>query len=233
MPVEVPKVQEPPAPPNTSAGRAAWARDLVGSLEDIGLTHLQAMLFGAHLVREIGWGQYVWDYNFGNIKWYPGNPHDYYWLTDSGGSYDRYRAYTSAQDGLQDVVALVRDVPRYQGAWAKLLAGDPTWYGTLGLEGYYEGPRVPGQPNVHTTHTPETIAPVQAEYDDIFNLLRHYVDGTPYVPGTGSANTSGASNTASGGGIGTILAIAAIGIGGFVALRAYQRGELGGRRRRR
>ncbi len=209
--------------PDSQAGRDAFARDLLRALANVGLTGEPAVLFAAHLIREVGGNAYgLFNFNFGNIK-AVGNPprKPYYRLTDRLGYTDWYRAYDSLEDGIADAVAFVRDRRLFAGAWAKLQAGDPTWYGTLGLEGYYEGPVDPARPGVHTSHTTTTIVPVQREYDSIVRAVRAAVArGGELAP----APTSGSK-------IAAVVALGLAAAGAYAYRREIGR-ALGGRARR-
>jgi hypothetical protein len=172
-PVERPRVHEPIFE-NSTNGRQEFVRYLRGALMNIGLTHGQALLFIAHKARESGWGKSIWNYNFGNIKTGSKILGPYFWLTDRLGFRDKYRAYDTPEDGIFDNLNLVRKLSRYQKSWALLMAEDPSWYGQLGLDGYYEGPPDPARPGQHTNHTPETIIPVQAEYNSILSSVKRF-----------------------------------------------------------
>jgi hypothetical protein len=165
-PVEVPRVQQPVFE-QSDAGKIAYVAFLRNALQNIGMTHNQALLFLAHMTREGGWGKAVWNYNFGNIKTGTVLKGPYFWLTDKEGP-AKYRAYATAEDGIWDNVELVRNSSRYKTAWAMLLAEDPSWYGELGLSGYYG----------HYSHAnPGAIAPVQREYNDILDSVRRRDQG--------------------------------------------------------
>lgn len=168
------------------AGRTAFSRDVVARLMGLGLGFEPARLFAAHVARETGWGRAVWDNNFGNIKAQGGWTGPFFVLTDRLGFTDPYRAYATPDEGLAAVVRLVSGSPRYAGAWSQLLAGDPNWYGTLGMEGYYEGPPDPSQPGVHQPVTPANVAGPQGEYDDVLDLVRRYVPSPPVGTGSGT-----------------------------------------------
>lgn len=162
-PVEVPRVREPVFE-NSDAGKIAYVAYLRNALQNIGMTHGQAILFLAHMTREGGWGKAVWNYNFGNIKTGTVLRGPYFWLTDKKGP-AKYRAYATAEDGIWDNVELVRSLSRYKTAWAMLLAEDPNWYGELGMSGYY------GDGYYSHAH-PERTAAVQQEYNDILDSVR-------------------------------------------------------------
>lgn len=166
---------------NTRKGHVAFISFLIASLQKAGLTHEQAVLFTAHKARESGYGRFVFNYNFGNIK--TGSPvrGPYFLLTDRRGFRAKYRAYDSAEQGIVDNVNLVKNSPIYKKSWALLQMQDPGWYGQLGLDGYYEGPPDPKRPHVHTRHTRETIKPVQQEYNGIVALVRRYEGMSPLL----------------------------------------------------
>lgn len=175
---EVPTVRQPGFP-NTTAGHIGFTKWVIPLLQSHGLSHEAAVLFAAHIARETGYGSSVWDYNFGNIKLGTNKPRGpWFWLTDARGFRDKYRAYLTADDGIEDNINLVRNSSLYKKAWAMLMAGDPNWYGQLGLSGYYEGPPDPNRPGVHTHHTPQTIIPVQNEYNGVVRLIRQYEAST-------------------------------------------------------
>jgi len=160
-PVEVPRVQEPVFD-HSDDGKVQYVAYLRNILQNIGMTHGQAILFIAHMTREGGWGKAVWNYNFGNIKTGTVLKGPYFWLTDKEGP-AKYRAYNTAEDGIWDNVELIRSLSRYKTAWAMLLAEDPNWYGELGLSGYYG----------HYSHAnPQAVAPAQQEYNDILDSVR-------------------------------------------------------------
>lgn len=177
-PTERPVTRQP-SYDNTPDGRTQFTIFLREALENLGLSHDQSLLFIAHLARETGWGSAVYNYNFGNIKAGSNPPHPWFWLTDRLGYTDKYRAYDRPEDGLWDDIALIRDHSLYQKSWALLMAGDPNWYSQLGLDGYYEGPPDPNQPGVHTKNTPETVIPVQHEYNQILAMVQQYDQSQP------------------------------------------------------
>jgi hypothetical protein len=160
-PVEVPRVQQPVFE-HSEQGKVEYVSFLRNALQNIGMTHGQALLFIAHMTREGGWGKAVWNYNFGNIKTGSVIRGPWFWLTDKDGP-AKYRAYHTAEDGIWDNVELIRKLSIYKKAWAMLLAEDPNWYGELGLAGYYGD---------HSRRHPETIIPVQEEYNDIWDSVR-------------------------------------------------------------
>lgn len=166
-PVEVPKIQQPKFP-NTTSGHIAFVATMLDTLGRKGLTPESSILFTAHVARETGWGKAIWNNNIGNIKTGSRLKGPYFWMTDARKERDRYRSYDTLDDGLEDDLALIRDLPRYQDAWAMLQNGDPNWYGQLGLDGYYEGPAN------HSVHTPITIIPVQKEYNSIVTTARRF-----------------------------------------------------------
>jgi len=161
------------------AGHSSFTRDVIARLMTLGLGFVPAQLFTAHLARETGWGQYVWNGNFGNIKAYSGWTGPTYVLTDRLGYTDNYRSYNDATQGLADDVALIRDHARYAGAWQQLQSGDPNWYSTLGIEGYFEGPSDPNQPGVHQPTTADNVGPAQDEYNQVLALVQQYVPSAP------------------------------------------------------
>lgn len=173
LPEERPRVHEPIFE-HSEAGRVAFVTFLRNALQNIGMTHQQALLFIAHKARESGWGQAVWNFNFGNIK--TGSPilGPWFWLTDKAGP-AKYRAYDSAEDGIWDNVELIRKLSRYRKAWAMLLAEDPHWYGELGLSGYYGD-------GAYTHAHPESVAKVQAEYNDILGDVVRRDQAQPQDP---------------------------------------------------
>lgn len=213
---EVPKVRQP-AFPSTTAGHIAFAKWVIPALQRHGLSHEAALLFGSHMARETGYGSSVYDYNFGNIKIGTSKPRGpWFWLTDTRRYTDKYRAYLSADDGLEDNINLVRALKMYQKSWAMLMAGDTNWYGQLGLDGYYEGPPDPNRPGVHTRHTPKTIVPVQNEYNGVVRLMRQY-EASPITPAM-PANLSSSTELASPSGSESISALQLL--GGAIAIGA-------------
>lgn len=173
-------VTEPSAPfPATREGRAAFVRTMVSVLRHKGLTRRQALLFAAHLARETGWGRWVRGNNFGNIKAGSGWTGPVFTLTDARGFTAQYRAWPTLEQGIQSTLALVRDSARYRKAWRLLRAGDPRWYGQLGLDGYYEGPTGHARDGsrFHTEHDLATVQAVQREYEGIVALATQYDGG--------------------------------------------------------
>lgn len=169
-------VLQPEPPAIQSPAPQVFVRMILPALERQGLTHVQAVLFAAHLARETGWGRWVRGNNYGNIKAGSGWTGDTFWMTDARGFRDQYRAWPTLDQGVQSTVALIRDSARYRKAWRLLRAGDPRWYGQLGLDGYYEGPtgRARDGSRFHTEHTLATVLDVQREYEQIVNLVRRY-----------------------------------------------------------
>lgn len=160
---------------NSTSSRANFVKTTISHLRRQGLSHEQAILFTAHLARETGWGKFVVRNNFGNIKvgsW----TGESFWLTDRRGYRCLYRAYATPEDGLRDNLTLIQDSARYRRSWALLQAGDASWYGQLGLDGYYEGPPDWEKPGIHTVHNTRTVAPVQREYSTIVALVRRLSD---------------------------------------------------------
>lgn len=172
-PQERPRVQEPVFE-DSEAGRVAFVSFLRNALQNIGMTHQQALLFIAHKARESGWGKAVWNFNFGNIKTGSVVLGPWFWLTDKAGP-AKYRAYDSAEDGIWDNVELIRKLSRYRKAWAMLLAEDPNWYGELGLSGYYGD-------GAYAHANPGSIATVQREYNDILDGVVRRDQAQPQEP---------------------------------------------------
>jgi hypothetical protein len=137
------------APPGD---RCARLQALLQVLVDAGLRGRPAVLFLAHVARETGYGEDVWNWNVGNLKEWADGP----WYRHSG---QPYSAFGSALEGAHAAIAFL-DRARYAEARRRLMAGDASWYGELGLAGYYGDGAV----------TPATVARVQAEYD---SALRH------------------------------------------------------------
>jgi hypothetical protein len=168
---------EPSAPfPATREGRAAFVRTMVSVLCRKGLTHRQAVLFTAHMARETGWGRWVRGNNFGNIKVGRGWSGATFSMRDARGFQGQYRAWSTLEQGVESNLALVRDSSRYRKAWRLLRAGDPRWYGQLGLDGYYEGPTGHARDGsrFHTEHDLSTVLNVQREYEGIVALAAQY-----------------------------------------------------------
>lgn len=207
--IEVPKVHAPLYVDN-HASRVAFVRDTVGTLMLLGLSLPSALLFTTHLARETGLGRYLFDNNFGNIKAYNPLHGPYYVLTDSLGFTDRYRAYSSAVDGLGDAVHFISTQTRYARAWQLLLAGDPNWYGALGLAGYYEGPPDPARPGVHTSHNATTIVPVQNEYNSLLRTVQGFYNESGGVPAASF-------------GVGTLAAVGLAAVAAYAVYRGTRR----------
>src|SRR6185295_10826759 len=121
---ERPKIHEPVFP-NTTPGHVAFVSAMLDSLGRKGLSQESSILFTAHVARETGWGKAIWNNNIGNIKASGRLKGPYFWMTDARKERDRYRAYDTLDDGLEDDLALIRDLPRYRDAWAMLQAEDP------------------------------------------------------------------------------------------------------------
>lgn len=170
---ERPRVHQPVFE-DSESGRQAFVAFLRNALQNIGLTHRQALLFIAHKARESGWGKAVWNFNFGNIKTGSQIRGPWFWLTDKRGP-DKYRAYDTAEDGIWDNVELIRKLSRYKKAWAMLIAEDPNWYGELGLSGYYGD-------GAYTHARPGSVAVVQAEYNDILDGVVRRDQAQPEAP---------------------------------------------------
>lgn len=122
--------------PAGQGDRARWLRDVVGRLEELGLSRASAVLFAAHVARETGYGRHLYGHNPGNVKQFGDGP--WHRLPDG----EPYITYPTPEAGLSANLALL-DRARYAEARRLLLAGDPSWYGALGLAGYYEGPPDP------------------------------------------------------------------------------------------
>lgn len=182
--------------PRTEQGRIAFAKWLVPVLEQIGLSHESAILFAAHLARETGYGGSIWNYNIGNIKAGNNPSKPWFWLTDRLDHRDKYRWYSNAVDGVADAVKLVRDGAggRYKTAWNMLMAGDSNWYGTLGLEGYYEGPKDPSNPEQSTHHNDTTIVAPQNEFNGVVSNIRRYLTMDTSVPAPHDAVFAGSGS---------------------------------------
>jgi hypothetical protein len=174
MHVQVPAQSVAPVTTSPATSPAAFVRNTVPLLERHGLTHAQALLFCAHLARETGWGRWVSHHNFGNIKAGPGWTGATFRLIDARGFSGKYRAWSSAEEGIGGAVSLIRDSLRYHQAWTMLQSIDSHWYGQLGLSGYYEGPPNRERPGEHTIHSRGTVSPVQREYNSIVTLVRRY-----------------------------------------------------------
>lgn len=209
--VELSTIKQPSFP-NTTAGHIAFVKYMIPVLMSLGMSHESAVLFTAHKARETGWGKAVFRYNFGNIK--VGSPMKgpYFWLTDRRGFRDKYRAYYTPEDGIQDNITLIQKLTRYRKSWAMLQAGDISWYGQLGLDGYYEGPPNPSRPGTHTVHTPTTVAPVQREYAKIVALVHKYEAS----PGAARALSAAGASIQAEAGAGS-WAIAGLVLGGLLA----------------
>lgn len=155
----------------------AFARYVVQLLGRHGLTGEPAVLFTAHVCREVANGAAVFNYNFGNVKaHYWAGP----WYRNSDGQ--PYRAYASDDEGIEDDLAFMRDRNggRYRRAWELLMAGDRAWYSALGLAGYYECcPPGARDARGHCTHyvacTPDLIAVPQADYEAFLRRIRGWL----------------------------------------------------------
>jgi hypothetical protein len=167
IPVDAPKFSATPE------GRATFVQTMVPLLQRHDLTRDQAVLFTAHIARETGWGRWIYRNNFGNIKVPKGWTGDSFLLTDARGFRDRYRAWSTPDEGIEANIALIRDSARYRKAWSLLKAGNPHWYGQLGLDGYYEGPPDRARTG-HTVHDLATVSPVQREYESIVATVKRY-----------------------------------------------------------
>jgi hypothetical protein len=149
---------------------ADFARYVVGLLAQRGITGEAAVLFTAHVCRETGSGASIFDYNFGNLgaaAW--SGP----WYYVNGAGSGRFRAYPTADAGIDDAIGFIRDRNggRYARAWAMMMAGDEQWYRELGLAGYYG--------NVTLTRTdPARVAVAdqgQADYENILATVRGWL----------------------------------------------------------
>jgi hypothetical protein len=124
---------------------------MLQAIVDAGLTGRPAVLFLAHVSRETGYGQQVWNYNFGNVKQFGSGP----WYRHGTEPYVAYPDTASGMAGDLNVLSL----ERYRAAREQLMAGDPQWYGTLGRAGYYEaGPS-------------HDFDAAQAEYDGVLAIV--------------------------------------------------------------
>lgn len=139
--------------------RCASVRQLLTLVQGAGLSGRPAVLFLAHLCRETGYGRSVFNSNFGNVRAFAGSNVPWHRLSD----HLPYRTYLNPVEGMRAMVAVL-DLSRYARAKAQLLNGDSSWYGTLGLAGYYEY-RNP-QTGQYQPHTAETInLPGQGQQD--------------------------------------------------------------------
>jgi hypothetical protein len=126
-----PRVVKVRAPVYTT--RCATLQSMLQAIVDVGLTGRPAVLFLAHLSRETGYGQVVWNFNFGNVKQFAAGP----WYRHPDANGDAYEAFAAADDGMARMLGVLQ-ADRYRAAREQLLAGDRRWYGTLGRAGYYE-----------------------------------------------------------------------------------------------
>jgi len=155
--------QHLPAPPANYCEFVRSTRDL---LARIGLTGPGADLFIAHLGRESGFGRTVYNYNWANIRSFAGSDAPWY----RGVTGYPFRSYMSAAEGMRAMVDLIaRPGGRYAPAWAKLQAGDVTWYATLGVLGYYE---VKDANDRWVAATPDNVGPSQADYEISLRSVR-------------------------------------------------------------
>jgi len=151
---------QPYAWPRTESGRRSFTRYLARKLIEQELLPPQAVaLFIAHTARETGYGSAVWWNNFGNEKQYWKGP----WFNLAG---QPYIAFETPEHGLAHAVNRIRR--QWPRPFAKMLAGDLTWYGDLGIAGYYEN----GRTSPPSRHTAETIGPTQAEYNGTVEHVR-------------------------------------------------------------
>jgi hypothetical protein len=135
--------------PATAAGRAAFVRYAVPLFAAAaGLPQASAVLFVAHVARETGFGRAVWNNAWGNIKQYGPAAWPWHRLADQ----EPYKSFLTPQAGAAYAVRLVQQ--RWPGPYAKLRAGDATWYGDLGRGGYYEGDPAAAQQEYDTVFLP-------------------------------------------------------------------------------
>lgn len=157
----------PKAFADSPAGRREFVAYMLDMLAGEGLTGEPAILFTAHVGRETGFGKSVYGDNWGNIKQYGDGP--WHRLADG----QPYRTYTSPRAGIRDNIEFLRDRNggRYRRAWEMLLAGNPNWYGQMGLSGYYE---CGGAGDRHTCTSDEISVP-QADYNRTLASVRNYM----------------------------------------------------------
>jgi hypothetical protein len=126
--------------PTRSGSFCDWVNSMRMLLARQGLTGQAADFVIAHWDRETGNGRYLWNNSFGNAKQYdqyrPGGA--WFRLTDG----EPYASYDTADAGVAAQLSLLRS-PHYAPAFAKLMAGDPTWYGDLGRLRYYGDANTP------------------------------------------------------------------------------------------
>lgn len=102
----------------------------------------------AQSALETGRWQFIWNYNFGNVKRH--DDHDWCMFKCSeiiNGKntwfepphpQTHFNAYTSSVDGAKEYIEFVSKRPRYQEAWARLMDGSPIKYcAALKKAGYF------------------------------------------------------------------------------------------------
>lgn len=136
---------------NSRAGHCEYVRAMVAALGNLGLlSGRPALLYTAHTARENAYGTSLYNNNVGNVKAYGEAP----WYAHPV-QHRAYVSYPTFEAGVAVNVGIIRDRSRYAGPWAKLQAGDDSWYGDLGRAGYYE-------------NSGESYESHQQEYSSIF-----------------------------------------------------------------
>jgi len=134
----------------TREERAAFVRRLSAAFEAAGLPAVAVPLIVAHSALATGYGRGPTVQRGQNIGILSAGPS---WHGEAfemaspervGDHYEmrahRWRAYPSLEASAADLVALLRDAPRYAAAWALLVDGIPEWFAELGLAGFYSEP---------------------------------------------------------------------------------------------
>ncbi len=158
--IEFPRIHAPRQ--WTSAQVCDFVKYMKDLLAGSGLTGRPAQLFAAHVGRETRFGQQVYNNAFGNVKEYGDGP----WYRHSDNL--QYKSFLSPRSGINAAMAKIRDSSRvhdghsYRSAWARLEAGEKTWYSELGLAGYYQF-RLPDGSIVDTTAS--NVAASQTDYE--------------------------------------------------------------------
>lgn len=124
------------------SSREAFVRDVVDSLQALGLNQQSAILLTAHVALSTGWGKSADNYRMAGIK---ATSEDQDYTVVSGfemvngqrvDSMMKWRSYNTLLDGLQAVVGLLK-APRYTEALRLLLAGDEGYFAEVGRAGWY------------------------------------------------------------------------------------------------
>jgi hypothetical protein len=112
------------------------------------------VLLVAHWCRETGCGDDELNWNVGKVRAFASTREPWYYDPRTGLP---WRAYDDEPAGVRGGLDVIRRGARYVDAWAKLRAGDVTWYTALGEGGYYSDRAL----------TAEQLARHQADYESI------------------------------------------------------------------